>query len=242
MKPALHIVEDVAKRASELLCTEIGRTIQRSGRCRLGLSGGSTPRPILVRLRAMLPPSVYPHLRVTWVDERHLPLEAVGDPAWMRHPQESNLRLAYECWLGRLPQPPAVVLPMSTGMPLDKDVARFRRYFQDDFDEGLDVVLLGAGPDGHIASLFPGHAALESPGTCVAVEDSPKPPPSRITLTLPVLGTAHAVILAASGAAKAPMLARAWSGDAALPLGRMSAAGTYYWVLDAAAAARLSED
>jgi 6-phosphogluconolactonase len=69
----------------------------------------------------------------------------------------------------------------------------------------LDVIVLGIGPDGHVASLFPGAATLEvqAPELCLGVRDSPKPPPERITLTLPVLRAAHRCVLLATGAGKA---------------------------------------
>jgi len=104
---------------------------------------------------------------------------------------------------------------------------------------GLDVVLLGAGPDGHIASLFPDHPVLNATGVCAVVYDSPKPPPERLTLTLPVLEAVEHAVLVATGAAKAPVLRRALAGDASLPLGRYRPRGDYTWVLDPAAAAEI---
>ena len=69
----------------------------------------------------------------------------------------------------------------------------------------LDVIVLGIGPDGHVASLFPGAPTLdaEAPELCLGVHDSPKPPPERITLTLPVLRAARRCVLLATGAGKA---------------------------------------
>lgn len=239
--PVVHIVSDtgpaLARVAADRLIAAINAAIAKGGRARLGLSGGSTPGPILRHLARELPAEVYPRLRVTWVDERHLPLVGAGGD-WRDYPAESNLRLAYEAWLGGSPAPD-VVLPLSTGRDLDEDLARFDAAFQRGFDGGLDVVLLGAGPDGHIASLFPGHEGLDAQGACLAIRDSPKPPPQRISLSLPVLEAAGAVILVARGVSKAAMLARAHARDEALPLGRLTPRGAYEWVLDRGAASAL---
>lgn len=75
---------------------------------------------------------------------------------------------------------------------------------------GFDVLMLGVGPDGHIASLFPGHPALHvTDAIATAVHDSPKPPPDRVSLTLEALGRSRAVWFVASGTAKADAVARA---------------------------------
>jgi 6-phosphogluconolactonase len=110
----------------------------------------------------------------------------------------------------------------------------------------VDLVLLGMGPDGHTASLFPGHALLEESGKAVAaIRDSPKPPPQRVTLTLPVLNSARAVAFICTGAAKAEALASVQAvhngtlpaGEAALPSARVHKA---VWFVDAAAAVGLA--
>ncbi len=73
----------------------------------------------------------------------------------------------------------------------------------------FDLAVLGIGPDGHVASLFPRSSAVrqESPPTCIAVTDSPKPPPERLTLSLPVLRAARGCMLLATGESKAEALA-----------------------------------
>jgi len=75
------------------------------------------------------------------------------------------------------------------------------------------------GPDGHTASLFPGHPALDATeAPCVAVRDAPKPPPQRVTLTLPILRRASHTLLLATGTEKRDALARVVSGDDSLPV------------------------
>lgn len=105
----------------------------------------------------------------------------------------------------------------------------------------FDVLMLGIGPDGHCASLFPRHAGVDATGLVVAVSDSPKPPPTRISMTMPLLGRADEVWFVASGSGKAEAVARALSGadvhdvPASGPKGRRRT----LWLLDAEAASQL---
>jgi 6-phosphogluconolactonase len=82
----------------------------------------------------------------------------------------------------------------------------------------FDVVLLGMGPDGHTASLFPGHPVLDvRDAPCAPVHGSPKPPPERVTLSLPLLRAARFTLLLATGEEKADALARVRAGDREVP-------------------------
>lgn len=104
----------------------------------------------------------------------------------------------------------------------------------------FDVVLLGMGPDGHVASLFPGNPAeLASGLTVVAVHDAPKPPPDRVSLTNEAIGAAEAVWLVVAGIEKASSVAEALIG-AALPAARARGRERTLWLLDAAAATEIS--
>jgi 6-phosphogluconolactonase len=119
--------------------------------------------------------------------------------------------------------PPERVHPMPADAP---DLERAAAAYADEMvrilrsPPRLDLVLLGAGPDGHVCSLFPGHPLLREEGRFVAaLEDAPKPPPRRLTLTLPALAAAELVVVAAFGEAKARALREA-AGDpeSSLPL------------------------
>lgn len=118
----------------------------------------------------------------------------------------------------------------------------------DGYGDGLprdpfDIVLLGMGPDGHVASLFPGFAQLhETERWAVEVFDSPKPPPVRITMTFPALNNADAVWFLVSGDGKAEAVARAL-GDGTVddtPATGVKGQTETVWLLDEAAASRLS--
>jgi 6-phosphogluconolactonase len=105
----------------------------------------------------------------------------------------------------------------------------------------FDLLLLGVGPDGHVASLFPNSPALYDTRAVVGVEGSPKPPPQRISLTLPTIQTADEVWLLAAGEEKAPAVRLALSGAGPMSVPASAARGrrATSWLLDRAAAAEL---
>ncbi|GAA1735039.1 6-phosphogluconolactonase [Isoptericola hypogeus] len=102
----------------------------------------------------------------------------------------------------------------------------------------FDVLLLGMGPDGHVASLFPGHAALAADGATVGVHGSPKPPPERVSLTFGAIARAREVWVVAAGAEKAEQAAAALADGPVTDVPAAGARGTEHtlWLLDAAAA------
>lgn len=169
---------------------------------------------------------------VYWGDERFVP-EGHAD---------RNDRQAHEAFLDRL----GVPAPRIHAMPAH-DCALSAREAADDYARSLpearfDVVLLGMGPDGHIASLFPGFAQLhETERAVVEVFDSPKPPPVRITMTMPTLNHADSVWFAVSGAEKADAVARALGSGTLVDTPATGVRGAHetLWLLDGPAAAKL---
>lgn len=225
----LHVTDDLGSVAGRLIRDAIFAAQGRPGPCRVALTGGSTPGSTYAWLAKSLPAPIYPRLAITWTDDRLVPHDH----------EQSNVRLARETWLDRVPVQPCRVVPLTHGEGLEASVHRATASFMA-LMRGLDVLVLGVGPDGHIASLFPGHPALESTAAVVGIADSPKPPAERVSLTLPVLRTASTTVLVARGEEKAEMLLRVAQGDVDLPLGRLAPTGDVHWVLDHAAASKLT--
>ncbi|WP_354002640.1 6-phosphogluconolactonase [Ruania halotolerans] len=181
-------------------------------------------------------------LHVWWVDERFVPS---GDP-------DRNEGQATAALLSGLDIPAQNVHRMpSSDHAADPDAAaadyaaELAAFAAEDTGAGavrapeFDVVLLGMGPDGHIASLFPGHGTVAvTDRTVIGVVDSPKPPPRRLSLTVPVLTHARQVWVVAAGAAKAEPVARALAGADPEEIPAAAAAGRdlTLWLVDAEAA------
>lgn len=183
---------EAAQRTAEVLAAAIDGARTIHGAAHVGLSGGSAANAFDL-LGPMLPDWRDVHL--WYVDERVVPLDD----------EESNHRLATE----HLQAPDATWHPIAPELGAE---GAAEAYASELGTTTLDVILNGMGPDGHTASLFPGFPQLTADGICVAVHDSPKPPPDRISLTLPKLNESRRIVLLATGASKAPMLARVIAG------------------------------
>ncbi len=177
-----------------------------------------------------------------WGDERFVP---AGD-------KERNETQARDALLDSLPLNPEFVHVMAPSDGPDGDdaeaaaeryAAELAKYAGEGADApAFDVLLLGMGPDGHIASLFPDHPGThEVAPSAIAVHDSPKPPPNRISLTFRVIQSAREVWVVASGAEKAEAVARALSSTDQVRTPAVGAHGTEatLWLIDEAAAAQL---
>ena len=180
-------------------------------------------------------------VHVWWSDERFLP---AGDP-------ERNATQAEEALLRHLPLDRSLVhVPPASDGPDgdDPDVAaaRYAAALAAAADgaevPAFDVLLLGMGPDGHVASLFPHHPGLaRDDSSVVGVRESPKPPPVRLSFTFGALARARAVWLVAAGAEKAAAVARGVAGGdvAETPAAGAHGTETTLWLVDAAAAGEL---
>jgi 6-phosphogluconolactonase len=228
---AVQDPEELAHRAARWITDLAGRS---SGRFAICLSGGSTPRR-LYQLLAVAPYcEAMPWDRVHWFwgDERFVPWD---------HP-DSNYRMAREALLAHVPAPAQNIHGIATtGDPAEAARAYERAlksyYGGETLDPGhplFDIELLGLGPDGHTASLFPGTKVLEERQRWVAEVVGAKPE-VRITLTYPPLESSRHTAFLVAGADKREPLARVQAGDLELPAARLRPSGELIWYVDAQA-------
>jgi 6-phosphogluconolactonase len=208
------------------------------------LTGGRIAAKVLRQVRDLPAADAidWSHVDLWWGDERFLP---TGH-------QDRNETQAREALLDALPLDPAHVHPMPASDGPDGDdaeqaAARYARELaaaaQPSSSElpHFDVLMLGVGEDGHVASIFPEHPVGYATGTTAAVHNSPKPPPTRITLTMSTIQSAEEVWLVAAGTDKAAAVGMAISGAGPkqLPAAGATGAERTLWLLDRAAAANV---
>lgn len=206
------------------------------GRCTVALSGGSSPKGVyrLLGAPAFRARVRWNEIHFFWGDERHVPPDHF----------DSNYRMAVEAMLSNVPVPPANVHRVRGESPDAEQVARdyeneVRRCVDGQPIPRFDLIHLGIGTDGHIASLFPGSAALEERERLCVANWVPTLNARRITLTLPVLNAARAVVLIAAGLEKASIIQRALHdrGESPLPAQLIQPTdGELWWMLDRASA------
>ncbi len=229
--------DDVADAAVFLFVTLAAKATEERGEFFCSLAGGRTPQSCY---RILAAPAIsskvnWPKVHVFWGDERCVP---EGHP-------DRNDEAALATLLSRVPIPSKNIHRVPASEP---DAAeRYERDLRGTFEETLslssseiprfDLILLGLGEDGHTASLFPGAPALEEKSRLVVrVDGAPKPPPARITFTLPLINAARNVAFLVTGKDKNAALRRVLNGDPALPAARVApASGTLSFLADAAA-------
>ncbi|MBU6221889.1 MAG: 6-phosphogluconolactonase [Planctomycetes bacterium] len=223
-----HVLRDeaaVAAAAARRIAEAARRAAGSRGRFLMAVSGGKTPWAMLKDLASEDVPWAAVH--VFQVDER---FAADGDP-------DRNLTHLHASLLGNAPIPPGNIhaMPVTAADPENgaRDYERILTAWGGD-PPVLDLVHLGLGADGHTASLVPGDPALECRDRDVAICGVYQNR-RRMTLTFPLLDRAREILWLATGASKAPMIARLLAGDALIPAGRVSQAHAVL-LIDAAAA------
>ncbi|XP_022995582.1 probable 6-phosphogluconolactonase 4, chloroplastic [Cucurbita maxima] len=240
--------EDLAVSLAKYTADLSDHFAKKRGAFTVVLSGGS----LIKCLRKLVEPPYIDSIdwskwHVFWADERVVPKDHV----------DSNYKLAFDGFLSQVPILPGHVYAINDALSAEGAA--------DDYETCLkhlvstkvvdvsaasgfpkfDLMLLGMGPDGHVASLFPGHPLLsENQKWVTFIMDSPKPPPERITFTFPVINSSAHIALVAPGASKADAVYTALGGGSSqnaetLPVQKVAPEGVLTWFLDKDAASKL---
>lgn len=234
-KPDIHCYETanaLIESAAHLIAERIKQHIADHGSCRLALAGGNTPRPIYQRLaREDLAKTIeWSCVHFFWGDERCVPEDD----------SSSNYNMAYTTLLSHVP----VVADNVHRIPAQQGAgAAASRYAKTLGDEPLDIVLLGMGNDGHVASLFPYTPNLDTNERVISTI-SPVPPVERVSISLREINAAAEVYLLVSGPDKAKRLAEVLqqleSSKAVLPAARvLPQSKQLHWLCDSAATQKM---
>ncbi|MGK4580628.1 6-phosphogluconolactonase [Kitasatospora sp. HPMI-4] len=238
--------ELMAQATAARLITRIVDAQAARGTASVVLTGGRNGNALLAAIAASPARDAvdWARLDLWWGDERYVPSD---DP-------ERNAVQARRELLDAVPVDPARVheMPASDGehgSDVEAAAARYAQELARSAGPGghadvpaFDVLLLGVGPDTHVASLFPEHPGVrESELTVVAVHGAPKPPPTRISLTLPAIRAAREVWLLAAGEDKADAVAMALTspGEVQAPASGARGLSRTLWLLDRAAASKI---
>ncbi|XVE58299.1 hypothetical protein DITRI_Ditri04bG0159200 [Diplodiscus trichospermus] len=238
--------EDLSVSLAKYIADLADKLSKEKGTFTVVLSGGS----LIKSLRKLVEPPYIDSVdwstwQVFWVDERLVPKDHV----------DSNYKLAFDGFLSKVPILPGHAYSINDALPAEGAADDYETCLKHLVTSGVigtstatgfpkfDIVLLGMGPDGHVASLFPGHSLIKENEKWVTfIKDSPKPPPERITFTFPVINSSAHIALVVCGAGKAvPVQAALGNSQNSnlLPVQMVSPEGELVWFLDKDAASKL---
>lgn len=238
--PQLHIFGDASKLNStvcDFIAAKASHAETDHGHFSIGLSGGSLSKVLSLGLRDRKDVN-WSAWHVYYCDERHVPFSD-GDSTHAYYQKElfDHVSIANVYSID-----PTITVEEAA----EDYVKKIKKLYPGDGLPKFDLLLLGMGPDGHTCSLFPGHPGLdETTKLVIPITDSPKPPPSRITLTYPVLNNARCVAVVSTGGSKADAVKDCLEpapGRSPLPTGRVRpTSGELHWFMDEGASSKLDK-
>jgi 6-phosphogluconolactonase len=235
--------DEMLRVEAERVVAQASDCVARRGRFLICLAGGATPKPLyeILSSDSFARRIEWPRVHVFWGDERCVSPDHSA----------SNYRMAREALLDQVPLPPTNIHRIRGEDEPSAAAAAYEELLRDFFGTretaatpSFDLVLLGMGPDGHTASLFPGSAAAQEMRRWVVATRGPEPESWRVSLTTVLINAAENVTFLISGSNKAERLKEVLEGPPdLLPAQRIRPTqGSLHWMIDEAAAARLRGD
>jgi 6-phosphogluconolactonase len=233
--PDVIVVKDLATLADRAAARieQVALSQPAGGRATIALAGGGTPKAAYQQLAARCPP--WGRVTFYFGDERCVPPDD----------EASNYHMAKDALLDRIPLRPDQVHRILGELPPEEAAARaeqdLRASIPGDPYPIFDLMVLGMGPDGHTASLFPGAPEVEvTDRLMIPVHRPDLPQPWRVSMTLPVINASRRVLMLVGSGEKASMVRRALEGDRSIPAGRLDPAGELTWLVTEDAASELT--
>ncbi len=239
-RPIVHRFPDAASVANGVALAVVDKlnvVLSKKPVAHFVVTGGTVGIATLAQLDSIDTSSVdWSRVHIWWGDERFV----------ARDSDDRNAKQARNAWLSRSDVPehnihefPAVDDDLTLEQAREAFALELKNTALDGQDyPSFDLLLLGMGPDGHVASLFPGHVYDETQ-TVVAIANSPKPPPMRLSLNFDVICAADEVWFTVAGADKAEAVATAFGDDSeSLPVGRVHGVSRTVWFVDQTAGVR----
>ena len=198
-----------AKELSEEVTVQILASIERGLKLKnqyhLVLTGGTLGVQISEALvnEFNADPDGFAGLHIWWSDERFVPADSVERSAFPFHKTVVNSKIVIH-----------EVLASDVAKSIDESVSDYELALE---NVDIDLNILGLGPDGHVASLFPGVADIDDQRRIFAITDSPKPPPARVSFTMSTINSAQEVWIVAAGESKAEAVTKIIEGDLSIP-------------------------
>jgi 6-phosphogluconolactonase len=217
---------EIANLAAQRIAEALKAAIGAGGAATLALSGGSTPRAAYEALAKVVGLD-WTRVNIYFGDERAVPPNHA----------DSNFRMAQRALFESIALPPGNIHRVMAEQP---DLDAVARAYEAVLPEHFSVMILGIGEDGHTASLFPGSPALNERARRMLPVIGPKPPPQRFSVTPPVIEAAERLIMLATGTAKADAVYRALREPLDIQTTPSGLARDALWLMDHAAAARLT--
>ena len=216
-------IDELAEEVTAQILLAIENGLLAQGVFHLVLTGGTLGVQISEHLKSAwnAAPEMYKGLHVYWSDERFVELDSAERNAAPLHTGLTNSNI--EIHEALAPNSPAII---------EDAVSHYENLLT---GVTVDLNILGLGPDGHVASLFPGVADLDDQRKIFAITDSPKPPASRISFTMKFINEAKEVWIVAAGESKGEAVAKIIEADLSIPASYVSAAARTRLIVDQAA-------
>jgi 6-phosphogluconolactonase len=223
--------EDLVATASQMISFRLFSFSKEDREIHIAITGGTVGILVLEAIGVLVKNEDLSKLHIWWVDERFVSEQS----------SDRNELQARTAWLSdsSIKEQNIHPFPAEESGSIDDAAKSFANQIEK-YSPSFDLVLLGMGEDGHVASLFPGSKGIEV-GTWVVIEkESPKPPPQRLSLSRQAINGAKEVVFLVSGAEKAGAVRDALSGVGNLPASTVSGTDRTIWLIDEAAASEIT--